>query len=37
MVVEVPVPEIAPGLIVHVPEAGNPFKITLPLGVAHVG
>jgi len=31
-----PVPEIAPGLIVHVP-AGNPFNTTLPVAVEQVG
>jgi hypothetical protein len=33
-VVLVPVPVIPPGLIVHVPVAGNPFSRTLPVGVA---
>ena len=32
MVVLVPVPVIPPGLIVHVPLAGKPFNITLPMG-----
>ena len=27
----VPVPAIAPGLIVHVPVAGRPFNTTLPV------
>ena len=31
----VPVPAIAPGLIVHVPVAGRPFNTTLPVGAAH--
>lgn len=31
-----PVPEIAPGFIVHVP-AGKPFNITLPVASAQVG
>ena len=35
--VVVPVPEIAPGLSVQVPEAGKPLKATLPVGVAQVG
>ena len=30
-----PVPVIAPGLMVHVPVAGKPFNITLPVGAAH--
>ena len=34
-VVVVPVPEIAPGLIVQVPVPGRPFSITLPTGAAH--
>ena len=33
----VPVPVIAPGLIVQVPDAGRPFNITLPVGVEQVG
>ncbi len=37
MVVEVPVPVMAPGLIVHVPVAGKPFKTTLPVALVHVG
>ena len=36
MVVLVPVPLIAPGLIVHVP-VGKPLKITLPVAVEQVG
>ena len=32
-----PVPVIAPGLIVHVPAAGNPFNTTLPVAVEQVG
>jgi hypothetical protein len=35
IVVLVPVPAIAPGLIVHVPVAGSPINTTLPVGVAH--
>ena len=31
----VPVPVIAPGLIVHVPVAGRPFNTTLPVGAEH--
>ena len=31
MVVLVPVPVIAPGLIVHVPVAGRPLSTTLPV------
>jgi len=34
-VVVVPVPAIAPGLMVHVPVAGRPFSTTLPVGAAH--
>ena len=34
MVVEVPVPAIAPGLIVHTPVAGRPLNTTLPVGTA---
>ena len=37
IVVLVPVPVIAPGLIVHVPDAGRPVNNTLPVGVAQVG
>ena len=36
MVVLVPVPLIAPGLMVHVP-VGRPLKITLPVAVEQVG
>ena len=35
MVVLVPVPVIAPGLIVHVPVAGRPVSITLPVVAEH--
>ena len=35
MVVLVPVPVIAPGLIVHVPVAGRPFNTTLPVVEEH--
>jgi len=35
MVVLVPVPVIAPGLIVHVPVAGKPFNTTLPVDAVH--
>ena len=35
MVVVVPVPVIPPGLIVHVPVAGRPFKTTLPVVAEH--
>jgi hypothetical protein len=35
IVVLVPVPVIAPGLIVHIPVAGKPFNITLPVAAAH--
>ena len=31
----VPVPVTPPGLIVHVPVAGNPFNTTLPVDEAH--
>ena len=31
----VPVPVMAPGLIVQVPVDGNPFNITLPVVAAH--
>ena len=34
-VVVAPVPAIDPGLIVHVPVAGRPFKTILPVGTAH--
>ena len=30
-----PVPVIAPGLIVHVPVAGSPFNTTLPVVAEH--
>ena len=30
-----PVPVIAPGLIVHVPDEGRPFKTTLPVVAEH--
>jgi hypothetical protein len=36
-VVVTPVPVIAPGLIVHVPVAGNPFNTTLPVVKTQVG
>jgi hypothetical protein len=35
IVVLLPDPAIAPGLIVQVPVAGNPFNKTLPVGDAH--
>ena len=35
MVVLVPVPVIAPGLIVHVPVAGRPVSTTLPVVAEH--
>ena len=35
IVVLVPVPAIAPGLIVQVPVAGKPFNTTVPVGAAH--
>jgi hypothetical protein len=35
IVIVVPVPLIAPGLIVQVPVAGKPFNTTLPVGVPH--
>ena len=31
----VPVPAIAPGLIVHIPVAGRPFNTTLPVVAVH--
>ena len=31
----VPVPVTPPGLIVHVPVAGNPLSTTVPVGVPH--
>jgi hypothetical protein len=33
--VVVPVPVIEPGLIIHVPVAGKPFNITVPVADAH--
>ena len=35
MVVLVPVPVIAPGLMVQVPDAGRPFNTTLPVVAMH--
>jgi hypothetical protein len=35
MVVLVPLPDIAPGLIVHIPVAGRPLKTTLPVVAVH--
>jgi hypothetical protein len=35
IVVLIPVPAIAPGLIVHVPLAGKPFNTTVPVGAPH--
>ena len=35
MVVVVPIPVIAPGLIVQVPVAGRPFNTTLPVVAVH--
>jgi hypothetical protein len=35
MVIPEPVPVMAPGLIVHVPLDGSPFKITLPVADPH--
>jgi hypothetical protein len=35
IVVVAPVPDIAPGLIVHVPVAGSPLSTTVPVGTAH--
>ena len=35
IVVLVPVPAIDPGLIVHVPVAGRPLNITLPVVAVH--
>ena len=37
MVVVVPVPVIPPGLMVQVPAAGSPLKITPPVATVHVG
>ena len=31
----VPVPDIFPGLIVHIPVAGRPFNTTLPVVATH--
>ena len=36
-VVLVPLPVIRPGLIVHIPAAGNPFNTTLPVEVEQSG
>ena len=36
MTVLIPVPDMAPGLIVQLP-AGKPVNSTLPVGSAHVG
>jgi hypothetical protein len=35
IVTVVPVPDIAPGLIVHVPVAGRPLNATLPVVAVH--
>jgi hypothetical protein len=35
IVVLVPVPAIAPGLIIQVPVAGRPFNTTLPVVAIH--
>ena len=35
IVIVVPVPVIAPGLIVHVPVAGRPLNTTLPVVAEH--
>ena len=35
IVVVEPIPAIEPGLIVHVPVAGNPLSTTLPVGAEH--
>ena len=32
-----PIPVIAPGFMVQAPDAGSPFKTTLPTSKAHVG
>lgn len=39
MLVPVPVVVVPPGVtvIVQVPEAGKPFRITLPVATVHVG
>ena len=36
-VMEVPDPDILPGLMTHVPEAGKPDSSTLPVPTVHVG
>jgi hypothetical protein len=35
IVVLVPVPEIDPGLMIHIPVAGRPFNTTLPVVAVH--
>jgi len=37
IVVLVPVPVMDPGLMVQVPDAGNPFNTTLPVATRQVG
>lgn len=37
MVHDVPVPVIAPGLMVHVPVAGSPLSRTLPVSTVQLG
>jgi hypothetical protein len=37
IVVLVPVPVLSPGLMVHVPVAGNPLNTTLPVATVQVG
>jgi hypothetical protein len=37
MIVLVPLPAIAPGLIVQLPVAGRPESTTLPVATEHVG
>ena len=39
VLIPVPVLVVAPGVLVsvHVPVAGNPFRIALPVAIAHVG
>ena len=37
MVTLVPVPVIPPGLIIQVPEAGNPSNTILPVAIVQVG
>ena len=32
----VPVPDTDPGLIVQIPVAGNPLRVTLPVSAVHV-